>query len=365
MCLGGSCTQEPAPSGLANRATPANEKPKPVESAPASANSSQAPAAKDPASAAPKVSADEVLLLENPDGPKTRLLLGLEEGSIYRMTTVGALRLPLVQQPTGFAREEQLTVSACTGEGEARSCTLEHRYRNFDAEPPAGAYLKRDEQAVAALVTRHSLRADGTRAGATTVEGPAPALESENARELADVERFYCIRLPREPVAVGARWAASCRQRAGGLIDTRELIFKLENLDKEPGTNEARAEISYMGTYAATAKDGPRTGAVTGRLYLWATAGAPHLLTEQLDVLTGDKESSAGMKSVTTIKVQFTRVLPGPPEELVRTDGRPFSAPPQVLNSADGGAVAESYRVAAPPTTKSDDGGATQTKSDG
>ncbi|MCA9659883.1 MAG: hypothetical protein KC486_16180 [Myxococcales bacterium] len=257
------------------------------------------------------------------------MLLGLEEGSIYRMTTVGALRLPLVQQPTGFAREEQLTVSACTGEGEARSCTLEHRYRNFDAEPPAGAYLKRDEQAVAALVTRHSLRADGTRAGATTVEGPAPALESENARELADVERFYCIRFPEVPVGVGAAWEATCTLRTDGRLARRKVTWEVAKIDEDPDGGGKRVELREVGTFEASDGKNTRSGTFGGTLFFFADIGEPHLLREEISTSVAQE---GGIRTVARLNYQFAKRRG---DEVVRTDGEPFPEKPEEPAAAE------------------------------
>ncbi|MFY0540895.1 hypothetical protein [Nannocystis pusilla] len=56
----------------------------------------------------------------------TEIRLALREGTNYRVTTIGNIRFGSLVQPTGFAREERLSLKDCEGEGysaRARSST--------------------------------------------------------------------------------------------------------------------------------------------------------------------------------------------------------------------------------------------------
>ncbi len=283
---------------------------------------------------APAPADGSVALVGNPEGDRVQLTLRLKEDSIYRVMTIGNVQLPAVQKPTGFARQEELRLKNCSGEGVDRSCTLEHRYLNYDAEPPTGTFMKQDELQVAELVTSHTLFADGRYGGPTKVEGPAERVSAPAGQALASAERFYCLRLPKQPVAERASWKSRCRRRVGGKVDEREVVFVLKTLDEEPGTGEKRAEIAYIGSYTTTdPKLGERKGAVTGSIFLWVSTGELHMIREKISLTMDD---GRGLATETTMKTQLSRLDPGPPELLTRTDGRPFTTPPVTLNKAAG-----------------------------
>jgi hypothetical protein len=264
------------------------------------------------------------LLTPGADEGRVLLRLALAEGAHYRVTTIGMLQLPVVTKPTGFAREEDIELGDCKGEGAQRSCLLTHRYRDYEAEPPTGAGLEADEQQVAPLVTSHRIDASGLRLTDTAVQGET----SPNvAAQLAELHRFYCIRLPAEPVGVGATWRDVCRAREGGSLVTRELTWRLAKLEQ---TEEGRrAELEYAGrAHRLDLKGKLVEGELNGRLYLWVDAGEPHLMIEQLEfVIDAAKRLSTG----TDLRFQFAK-LGEDGEQLIRTDGKPFEHPPQALN---------------------------------
>jgi len=307
-----ACTgAPPEASNLEKRGTPA-----PAKAAPAKA---------EPAKAEPARTAPGVVTAEPPPG--TELLpvrLALADGSVYRITTIGNVVLSGLQSPTAYAREEQLALGDCTGEADARRCVVTHRYRNFEAEPPAGRIYETDEKLVADLVTSHALLATGARDGATTVTGPADKLESPSARALADVHRFFCIRFPGRPIGVGAQWRDRCHMRTGGVVDTRDVLWELTKLDTVDG--QRRAELTYVGEYSAPGPKGDRKGVVSGVLHFLVDPGEPHLLKEQIAMKTADGRTAV---STTTIAYQFARVLTDKKgkEKLVRTDGAEFPEP--------------------------------------
>ncbi|MCA9682870.1 MAG: hypothetical protein KC457_11785, partial [Myxococcales bacterium] len=246
---------------------------------------------------------------------RVELRLGLVDGARYRITTLGMVHLPLIDRPTGFAREEELSLGKCDGEGSKRSCLLSHSYRNYEAEPPAGEGLERDEKQVAALATSHRIDASGLRTTETAVVGPAEAAESPAGKALVGVDRFFCIRLPAEPVGEGATWQDVCRQRQGGVIVTRDLTWQLAKIeDTKEGT---RAELQYAGSVAKQDNKGEWIrGQVKGALYFWVDAGEPHMMRERMQfVLNAGKSLSSG----TDLRVQFTKVADDG-ETLIRTD---------------------------------------------
>jgi hypothetical protein len=264
------------------------------------------------------------LLTPGADADRVTLRLALSEGAHYRITTLGMLKLPLIEKPTGFAREEDVELSDCKGEAGTRTCLLTHHYRNFEAEPPTGSGLEADERLVAGLVTSHRVDASGLRITDTAVQGEAapPILE-----QMAQVHQLYCIRLPSEPVGIGATWRDVCRMRQGGMLVTRELTWRLAKLERtDDGT---RAELEYAGR--ARRFDGKGNlvdGEVKGGLFLWVDAGEPHLMRERIAF---ELDAAKGVGTSTDLRYQFTKVGEDG-EQLLRTDGKPFDQPPQVLN---------------------------------
>ena len=266
------------------------------------------------------------LLSQGAEDRRVQLRLALAEDAHYRITTIGMLKLPLIDKPTGFAREEDLHVSDCKGEGAARTCLLSHDYRNYEAEPPAGGGLEADEKQVAALETSHRIDTSGLRITDTAVQGEgSPA----HHQALAQVHRLFCIRLPSEPVGLGATWKDVCRMRQGGSIVTRELTWRLAKLeDSEDGV---RAELEYAGRVRRIGPKGKLlNGEIMGALFFWVDAGEPHIMRERVGF---ELDVSKGVSTGTDFRYQFTKVVgEGKKEELLRTDGKPFDMPPQALN---------------------------------
>lgn len=265
-----------------------------------------------------------VLVTPGADSDRIQLRLALPDGARYRIMTLGMLMLPLIDKPTGFAREEDIELGDCTGEAAARSCVLTHRYRNYEAEPPTGKGLEADERQVAGLVTSHRIDASGLRTTDTKIEGEASPAITE---QLARVHRLFCIRLPSEPVGVGATWRDVCRMRQGGMLVTRELTWRLAKVERsDDGT---RAELEYAGRAWRQDLQGKLVdGEVEGVLYLWADAGEPHLMRERVSFTL---DAAKGITSGTDFRWQFAKLGVGD-EELLRTDGKPFEQPPHALN---------------------------------
>ncbi|HLT40494.1 MAG TPA: hypothetical protein VK034_29650 [Enhygromyxa sp.] len=263
------------------------------------------------------------LLSPGADDQRVELRLGLVDGARYRITTIGMLKLPLFERPVGFAREEDLRLGDCLGEGLGRSCLVSHSYRNFEAEPPAGEPLEQDEAAVAELETAHRIDASGLRISETAIHG---TVASPAQQALSQVHRFYCVRLPSEAVGVGATWRDTCRTRIGGQIITRELVWRLAKLEStEEGT---RAELEYAGRVRRIDPEGGvRTGEVKGGLLFWVDAGEPHLMRERVAFVL---DAQRGLNTTTDLRYQFTKL--GANDELIRTDGKPFEQSPVVLN---------------------------------
>lgn len=255
------------------------------------------------------------------EGEKVQLRLALADGASYQITTVGLVTFPAVQQPVGFARRELISLSDCDSEGPTRKCTLNHEYKNYEAELPTGAPLENGEKPVMDLKTSHQIDGTGKRHGTTKVEGEAEKLEHADAKALADAHRFYCMRLPDEPVGVGATWKDTCRMRTGGQIVTKEAEWTLKKLDDDPEGAGKRAELMVKSAYKSVdAVGNARTGVARGVLYLWVDAGEPHLYREMIVQPVGDK----GLKTKTSINYQFAKVDPKDPEKVVRTDGAEF-----------------------------------------
>lgn len=316
-----ACTSQ-APSRLQARDGAGGQAPAPATPSPSAP--AKAPEAKAPEKPEPKPGE---LVAEPPPGTElAEIRLTLREGAVYKVTTVGNVEFGSVMQGTAFAREERLALSACSGAGFTRACSLEHRYVHFDAEPPGGAFLKADEEVVKGLVTRHALRATGERTGQTEVSGPPEQAEGSAGKALADAHRFYCLRFPEQPIGVGARWRSKCQMRSGGVIDTRDVIWELSKLENDPDTGR-RAELKYIGKYLAPGKKGTREGAVSGILYFLVDVGEPHLLREQF---TTASDAASGFRAKTTVAYQFSRLERDKEgkEIALRVDGKPFPEAP-------------------------------------
>ena len=250
--------------------------------------------------------------------------LALTDASAYQITTIGMVAFTGVR-PSGFAREERIELDECEGADATRRCRLTHRYVNYEAEPPNGRIFEADEKLVDKLVTSHTILATGAREGATTIAGDATQAASPAGQALADVHRFLCLRFPDEPIGVGAKWKDVCHLRTGGVVDTREVIWELTSMSKDP-EGHARAEFTYLGRYTAPSPTGDRSGTVQGVLYYLLDAGEPHLLKEQISTRS---DPTSNFFTTTTISYQFARFKKGKKgkkgkEITVRTDGEPF-----------------------------------------
>jgi hypothetical protein len=264
------------------------------------------------------------LLTPGTDAGRVLLRLALGEGTHYRVTTIGMLKLPLIEKSTGFARDEDIELGDCKGEGAQRTCLLTHRYRGYEAEPPTGAGLEADEHQVAAVATSHRLDASGLRLTDTAVQGEtSPTL----AAQLSELHRLYCIRLPAEPVGVGATWRDVCRMREGGSLVTREVTWRLAKL--EQAEDGHRAQLEYAGrAWRLDMKGKLVEGEIKGALYMWVDAGEPHLMLERLVFVL---DAAKGVSTGTDLRFQFAK-LGEDGEQLIRTDGKPFEHQPQALN---------------------------------
>jgi hypothetical protein len=256
------------------------------------------------------------------------LRLGLIDGAVYRVTTIGMLFLPLIEKPTGFAREEDMTLSECTEEGATRSCLLTHTYRNYEAEPPTGEGLEAEERQVSGVTTKHRIDASGLRTTPTNLSGDEAALANPAAKALADANEFLCIRLPAEQVGTGATWKDVCRRRQSGAIVTRDLTWKLAKL--ETGEEGKRAELHYAGNVWTKDEKGVRKGKVQGVLYFLVDAGEPHLQRERVEFAI---DVEKGIRTATDLRYQWAKVGDDG-ETLIRTDGKPFAQQPRLLNDA-------------------------------
>lgn len=255
------------------------------------------------------------------DAEYVELALALDPEATLRILTVGRIELPLVDRPTAFAREEDLTFDACAGVGFARTCTVHHRYGRFEAEPPAGKILEADAHRFDGVTTHHTIDATGARIGTTTVEGPLgpPAFaDTELGQALAGVHRFACLRFPAEKIAVGAKWSDECRFVLGGVVVTQNVAWELSALDADPISGK-RAELTMVGELALPHPDGDRRGTIRGHLYFFVDAKAPHILRLETK-LPLDPAKPPVTKTI--LNLQFARVLAG--GTLVRTDGQPL-----------------------------------------
>lgn len=271
----------------------------------------------------PPLQGSAVLLSPGAEDQRVTLRLALADETRYRITTIGMLKLPLLDKPIGFAREEDLRLADCTGEDSGRTCLLTHAYRNFEAEPPTGDALEQDEALVAKLETSHRIDASGLRLTETAIHG---TIESPAAQALGQVHRLYCLRLPSEAVGVGATWRDTCRIRLGGQIVTREVVWRLAKLEStDEGT---RAELEYAGRVRRVdAKAGVQSGEIKGVLLFWADAGEPHLLREKVVFVL---DAQRGLNTSTDLRFSFAKL--GSKDELIRTDGKAFEQSPVMLN---------------------------------
>jgi hypothetical protein len=273
------------------------------------------------------------------DARFVELRLALDPEIEYRVTTVGMIAFPMVDKPTGFAREEDLALTDCEGDGFARACTLQHRYGRFEAEPPTGKLIEADEARVRELTTRHTLVATGLRRGPTVVDGPEPARTSVIGESLADAHRFYCLRFPGEAVAVGAKWSDECRFVHAGGLARQNVAWELSKLDDDPIAGR-RAELSVVGELVLPGNSAPqgredetgeRKGTVQGTLWFFVDRGQPHLLRLRTVV---PLDAGSKLSTTTTLNVQFARRMPD--GSVVRTDDRPFPSEPAPDPAAEG-----------------------------
>lgn len=340
LALGGCSKAESEPSSLAKRAG----KPE----APTPAESESKAKAKDKAPTDAKAAlADKLQLGDAPpdDAERVSLYLALDEPTTYEMTSIGMVKFSMVQAPVGFARRERVTLDNCQGEGATRSCKASHRYFNFESELPI---LQEDEARVSELTTAHTLGANGIRTGTTAVDGPEAALESDAGKALADVHRFYCLRFPDEPVAVGAKWKDDCVTRSGGQPTKRQVMWELSKLDDDPGGLGKRAELSVVGKVTRPdAKGVPREGTLQGRLLFLVDRHQPFRYQERIVVKTDD---AGKMESRTDVATQFALVTPGKPEKIVLTNGQTPDEAKAAAEAARAAAAGSQEQGGAAPT---------------
>jgi hypothetical protein len=303
--------KDDAGSGLRDRSQP-------VTPASHGTKATPAPASSDPA---PSPTADYTPPTD-PDAFVT-LRFAMPDGEAYSVTTVAMVELPMVNRPVGWAREERFEFENCTGEGVDRSCTLRHEYVAFEGQPPTGPLLEADELKVRNVTSRHEITAAGFREGETRLELSEGEIEPDLRESLASIHRLYCIRFPKEPVAVGAKWNDTCQTFDRGVAVTRNLLWELSELSDDPEGGK-RAELRGIGEYVVPGSDGERKGTVEMILYFFVEAGEPHLLRERRTIPVSEER---GAHTKETVNIQFAKMLEGDRERLVRTDGRPFPTP--------------------------------------
>ncbi len=276
----------------------------------------------------PSFSGSAQLIGSGDPADAVQLRLALVEGSVYRITTIGMLFLPLIDKPTGFAREEDMALSECVADGAARNCLLTHSFRNYEAEPPTGVGLEAEERLVAGVISKHRLDASGLRTTPTELSGDEAAAASSVGKTLADANEFLCLRLPAEQVGTGATWKDVCRRRQSGSIVTRDLTWKLAKLEAGQDGEGKRAELHYAGSVWTKDDKGVRKGQVQGVVYFLVDAGEPHLQRERVEFSINAEK---GIRSATDLRYQWAK-LGDDGETLIRTDGKPFAQSPTLLN---------------------------------
>lgn len=275
------------------------------------------------------------------------LTLGLDPDVTYRVSVVGMVQFPMADKPTGYAREETIELSDCTGEGAARRCTLTHRFSGFEAEPPAGRFLEGDFERVKHVRSSHAILGTGERPGETALE----AIDAEGTptdtpvdatifAELSPAHRLFCIRFPDRPVSVGDTWTDTCTTVTAGTPGERAVTWSVTALEDDDDGG-VRAELAYEGDYTQIAADASslmstdeqgdapqqqavRKGTVKGKLFVFVDEGQPHLMRETIVVPLG----YTGVMVKTTVNVQFAREDPDDPTGRLRTDGAAFPRPP-------------------------------------
>jgi hypothetical protein len=255
-------------------------------------------------------------------GPLSELVtlaLAMPEGREYRVTTFAMVELPMVNKPVGWAREERISFEDCTGDGLERACSVRHASLKFEGQPPTGAILEADERKVRGVTSLHAITATGYREGETRLEVEGE-LDASLRETLASIHRLYCIRFPKEPIGVGAKWNDTCRTFDRGVAITRNLAWELSELTDDPEEGK-RAELRAIGEYVVPGDDGDRKGTVEMILYFFVDHGEPHLLRERRSIPVSEQR---GAYTKETINIQFAKVDPQDPERLVRTDERPF-----------------------------------------
>lgn len=280
-------------------------------------------------------------------GELVDLWIDLDPKKRFRILTVGMLTLPLVNRPAGFAREETITPRDCTGEKAARTCTIEHTFDKFEAEPPTGRILEQGEKRFDGVTSSHGIDARGLKLGDATIVGPAGPpdfADTELGKSLVPLHRLACVRLPSEPVGIGAKWSDSCALVFGGQLARMDVAWELTALSDDPISGK-RAELSMVGKLIITDDDdGERTGVVEGKLYFFVDAHAPHILR-----LLGKVPLGAGQKleTETSLNLQFGHV--DDKGVVTRTDGQPMPPPPpRAAPGAPAGAPAESTEPTTP-----------------
>jgi hypothetical protein len=303
-------------SSLAQRSgATKNDASTPAKADPADPNTTQEAKAEPKADATPTGSVERV-----------DLWIDLDPNKALRILTVGVLTLPLVNRPAGFAREETVKMTECTGEGAARSCTLSHTFDKFEAEPPTGRILEQGEKRFAGVTSKHAIDARGLKSGDATIvgpPGPPDFADTDLGKSLVPVHRLACLRLPSEPVAIGAKWSDSCAFFLGGQIAKQDVVWELTALSDDPVSGK-RAELSMLGKLAvADDKDGERTGVIEGKLYFFVDAHAPHIYRARARVALGKDQK---LQTETTVNLQFGHVDAS--GTVTRTDGQPMPPPP-------------------------------------
>lgn len=282
----------------------------------------------------PKLDANAETKVDPPTpglGERIDLWIDLDPSKPLRILTVGVLTLPLVNRPAGFAREETVKVSECTGVAGARSCTLAHTFDKFEAEPPTGRILEQGEKRFDGVTSTHRIDARGAKVGDATIVGPpgppnplhsSEWAETELGKSLVAVHRLACLRLPSEPVAVGAKWSDTCTFFLGGQIARQDAVWELTSISDDPVSGK-RAELSMLGKLVVADDDGERSGVIEGKLYFFVDAHAPHIYRARAKVALGTGQK---LQTETTVNLQFGHVDEA--GVVTRTDGQPMPPPP-------------------------------------